>query len=183
MKRISKVKKQILSLMWEAEKPITLKEVSEKIGCKARSANMHLLGLVKLGHVSKSKKGYYRITNSGREAIGFPKINKRFAEKALSKPSAEKAFHFFRGIDQPTGILSDSLVDLCDKIKTLDIEPIEFHMSRGDFENWVSSLGDVELAKRLRMVRQRNLAGQTLKERIYETLRSRCDRLQKRYHI
>jgi len=180
LKAISKVKKQILSLLWEAENPITLKDVSEKIGLKGRSANMHLLGLVKLRHVSKSKKGYYRITNSGREAIRFPRINKSFAKKVLSKTPAENAFQFYRDIDQPTGILSNSLVDLCEKIKTLDIEPIEFHMSRGDFETWISSLGDVELAKRLRMIREKNLAGQTLKERIYETLRSRCDRLLKK---
>ena len=180
LKAISKVKKQILSLLWEAENPITLKEVSEKIGLKGRSANMHLLGLVKLRHVSKSKKGYYRITNSGRGAIGFPKISKKFADKVLSKTSAEGAFHFFRGIDQPTGILSNSLIDLCEKIKTLDIESIEFHMSRGDFETWISSLGDIELAKRVRMIREENLAGHTLKERIYETLRSRCDRLLKK---
>jgi len=166
--------------MWEADKPTTLKEVSEKIGLRARSANMHLLGLAKMGHVSKSKEGYYIVTSSGTEAIGFPKISKTFAEKVLSKTSTERAFHFFRGIDQPTGIVSDSLVDLCERIKTLDVEPIEFHMSRGDFENWISSLGDVELARRLRMIREKNLTGQTLRERIYETLRSRCDRLLKK---
>ena len=180
MKRMSKAKEQILSLLWEAENPVPLKEVSEKIELKVRSANMHLLGLVKSGHVSKSKKGYYRITGSGREAIGLPKIDKKFAERVLGKTSAERAFQFYRGIDRPTGIVSDSLVDLCEKIKALDIEPIEFHLSRGDFENWISSLGDTELARRLRVIQDKKLTGQTLKDRIHETIKSRCEELLKK---
>lgn len=179
MRKISEAKKQILSLLWEGEKPISLKEVSQKTGLKSRSANMHLLGLVKLGHVTKSAKGYYAIADSGREVIEFPRVDKRFAKKILSKTPANGAFHFYRGINQPTGILSDSMVDLCEKIKTLDMESIEFHLSRGDFEKWISSLGDTELARRLGLIRKKDLTGQTLKEKIYETLRSRCDELLK----
>lgn len=176
---MSKSKKEILSLLWEAENPISVKEVTQKIGLKGRSANMHLQGLRRLGHVSRSADGY-SITDSGREAIGFPKIDKRFAKKVLSTIPAERAFHFYRGIDRPTGVLSDSLVDLCEKIKTLDIEPIQFHLSRGDLENWISSLGDIELARRLRMIRDKRLGGQALRERIYKTIRSRCDELLKK---
>ncbi len=179
LKSIGEQKKRILGFLWEAQSPISLKEASQRVGLKARSANMHLQGLRKLGLVSRSAEGYM-ITDSGREAIGFPKIDESFAKKILSKTPAERSFHFYRGIDQPTSILSDSLVDLCEKIKTLDIEPVEFHMSRGDLENWISSLGDIELARRLRMLRERCLAGQALKEGIYKTVRSRCDELLKK---
>lgn len=175
MRKISEAKKEILGLLWEAEKPVSLEEVSQKTGLKSRSVNMHLLGLVKLGHVTKSAKGYYTIADSGREAIGFPRIDRKFAEKVLNKTPVKGAFHFYRGINRPTGILSDSLVDLCEKIKTLEMESIEFHLSRGDFEKWISSLGDTELAKRLRLIQKKDLTGQTLREEVYRTLRSRCD--------
>lgn len=149
------------------------------MGLKGRSANMHLLGLIRLGYVLKSEDGYYTITESGREAIGFPKVDQNFAEKVLSKTPPQKAFHFYNGIDQPTGISSNNLVDFCEKIKTIDMKPIEFHMARGDFELWVHSLGDIELAKRLRLIRGENLTGDALRKRLHETLRSRCDELLK----
>lgn len=149
------------------------------MGLKGRSANMHLLGLIRLGYVLKSEDGYYTITESGREAIGFPKVDQNFAEKVLSKTPPQKAFHFYNGIDQPTGISSNNLVDFCEKIKTIDMKPIEFHMARGDFELWVHSLGDIELAKRLRLIRGENLTGDALRKRLHETLRSRCDDLLK----
>lgn len=180
MKKISKAKDSILGLLWEVEKPVSSKEVSQKIGLKARSANMHLLGLAKSRFISKSAKGLYTITSSGREAIGFPRINKRFAKKVLSKTPGERSFHFYSGVDRPMGTLSDSMVDLCEKIKTLGIEPIEFHLSRGDFEKWISSLGDIELARRLRLIREKDLTGEALRERLYRATRSRCDQLLKK---
>ena len=167
-------------MLWETGKPINLREISEKVELKVRSVNMHLLGLTKMGYVSKSEEGYYTITDSGKEAIGFPKVDKDFAKKVLSKTPPEKSFHFYSGIDQPTGISSDSLVDFCEKIKTIDIGPIEFHTSRGDFELWVHSLGDVELAKRMRLIRKEGLTGEALRERLYKVLEARCEELRKK---
>jgi len=173
-------REKILDLLWKTEAPITLKEVSEKTGLKTRAANMHLLRLAKSGHISKSKDGLYTITDAGKEAIGLPKIDQKTAKKILSKTLPEKAFQFYNGVDQPTGISSDNLVDLCEKIKTLDMKPVEFHTARGDFELWISSLGDVELAKKLRLIRETSLTGDLLRERLYKTLRSRCDELLKK---
>jgi len=90
----------------------------------------------------------------------------------------EKAFQFYAGIDQPLGIWSDSLSDLCEKIKSIDLESVEFHISRGDFELWVHYLGDVELAKRLRLIRGTSLSGETLRDEVYDVVKSRCDKLQ-----
>ena len=140
---------------------------------------MHLLGLLKLGYISKSKDGHYTITNLGKEAIGFPKINKGFAEKVLSETTLEKAFHFYSEIGKPLGVSSNSLVDFCEKIKTIDIISVEFHMNRGDFEIWIHSLGDIELAKKLRLIRKSGLTGEPLRDKLYKTLRARCDELLK----
>ena len=64
--------------------------------------------------------------------------------------------------------------------QTLGFEPIEFHLSRGDFENWISSLGDIELARRLRLIREKNLTGEALKEKLHIAIRTRCDQLLKK---
>jgi len=169
-----------LELLKRSETSLNSIEVSRKTGLKARSANMHLLGLIQLGYASKSENGYYGITESGREAIRFSKVDKVFAAKVLRKTSPEKAFHFYRGIDQPTGVSSSSLVDFRETIRTIDIESIEFHAVRGDFELWVHYLGDIELSKRLRLIRQAGLTGEALRDRLHKTLRSRCDELQRK---
>ena len=168
-----------MELLKRSETSLNSIEVSRKTGLKARSANMHLLGLIQLGYASKSENGYYGITESGREAIRFSKVDKVFAAKVLRKTSPEKAFHFYRGIDQPTGVSSSSLVDFREKIRTIDIESIEFHAVRGDFELWVHYLGDIELSKRLRLIRQAGLTGEALRDRLHKTLGSRCDELQR----
>jgi len=173
-------REDVLQLLWKAENPASIKDVSEKLGLKARSVNMHLLRLVQSGLVSKTKDGYYTITDSGKEEIGFPKTDGKLAKKVLGKALPEKAFHFYRGIDQPTGISSDSLTDFCEKIKTLDIRSVGFHAARGDFEAWISSLGDIELAKRLELIRREGLAGENLRQRLHKALRSRCDELLKK---
>jgi len=177
LKRISKAKERILKLLWKSEAPLDPRGVSEKMGVKVRSVNMHLLALNSLGCVSKSENGYYSITESGREAIGFPKVDKGFAEKVLRETLPEKAFHFYSGIGQPTGISSNNLVDFCDTIRTIDVGSVVFHVARGDFELWVHFLGDIELSKKLRLIREAELTGETLRDRLYKALRSRCDEL------
>lgn len=180
LRGISEAKERILELLWKSEVPLDSREVSEKTGLRVRSANMHLLGLSRLGCVSKSENGYHAITESGREAIGFPKVDKVFARKVLRKTSPEKAFHFYSGIDQPTGVSSSNLVDFCETIRTIDIESVEFHAVRGDFELWVHYLGDIELSKRLRLIRQAGLTREALRDRLHKTLRSRCDELHRK---
>jgi len=174
---LSETKAKMLKLLWEFERPVSLKEISEKTGLKIRSANMHLLRLRTEGYVSVSQDGYYTLTESGKEIVGLPKVDESLAKRVLAKTSTEKAFHFYTEISEPLGVSSDNLVDFCDRIKSVDIRSVEFHVERGDFELWVHSLGDVELAKRLRLIREADLCGETLRERLYGVLKSRCEEL------
>jgi len=178
VKELGQTKKGILDLLWRTESPVSLKEVSQNIGLKGRSTNMHVLGLAKMGLARKTEAGYV-LTDYGREALGFPKVDEAFAKKILGKTPPEKAFRFYYGIHQPAGISSDSLVDFCEKIRAIDARSMEFHTSRGDFELWASYLGDTELAKRLRLIRDANLTGESLRQRLYRAVKSRCDQLLK----
>jgi len=177
MRSLSQIKGNILKLLWDIESPVNLREISEKTGLENRSANMHLLGLKRAGYVSALEGGRYTITELGREILGFPKVDENMARRVLTKTSMDRAFHFYTGIGQRLEVHSDNLVDFCDKIKTVDIESVQFHATRGDFELWVHFLGDIELAKRLRLLREANLSGETLRERLCKTLKSRCDEL------
>ncbi len=177
LRSMSQTRENILKLLWKMENPVTLKEISEKIGLKIRSANMHLLRLKMAGYVSKTEDGYYTITEPGKEIIGFPKVDENLAKRILSKTPPEKAFHFYTEIGQPLGVSSDNLIDFCDKIKSVDVRSVEFHMARGDFELWVHFLGDAELAKRIRLIREMSLTGESLRDRIYKILKSKSDEL------
>jgi len=178
MSGLSQEKMKILELLWKKGFPLDLREIARETEFKVRSANMHLLGLKKAGYISLSEKGYHVLTDLGKEALGFPKVDSELAKKILDKTSMEKAFHFYIGIGQSLGISSNSLVDFCEKISSIDFKSIEFHLSRGDFELWVHYLGDVELAKRLRLIRETRLCGETLRDEVYTVVKSRCDKLQ-----
>jgi len=177
MTSVSQTGMHILEILWEMENPASLKEISEKAGLKIRSANMHLLRLRAAGYVSKGEHAYYTITESGKVIIGLPKVEEESARRILGRTEPDKVFHFYTGVEQPLGVSSNSLVDFSEKIKSIDMRSVEFHLGRRDFELWVHFLGDVELAKRLGRIREEGSTGDALRQRLLKTLMSRCDEL------
>jgi DNA-binding transcriptional ArsR family regulator len=175
--RVGQAKKEILKILWEAGKPLKSREVAKQVRLSIPSSTMHLLGLRRAGYVSTPDKGYYAITNLGKEMIGMPRIDKERALDILRAVPLEKAFHFYTEIDQYTGVHANSLNDLCSKIQTIDIRSVEFHVARGDLEFWFRDLGDLELAKRMSLIREMSLSGEGLRKKVYETVKSRCEEL------
>ena len=174
-----KIRGKILSALWTAGTPITLQQISEKIELDPSSTRGYLLGLIKAKYVSVPQKNYCAITNQGKEAIGLPQVDQKLALEILSPLPIEKAFHFYYDINQYSGVHADSLKDLVDKIKNVDLKSIEFHIPRKDFECWVSSLGDIELSKKLGLLRIVSLSGENLRKELYETVNSRYEELKK----
>ena len=174
--RISKAKTEILETLWRSGKPLTIKEISERVNLKRRSVNMHMLKLKNAGYVSSPERGSYIITEAGKEQLGLPALTIERAKFILREVPAEKAFHFYAGIGRPLGVTARSLSEFCEKILSVDLESVIFHMKRGDFELWIHYLGDVELAKRLRHIRD-NLTGEDLRKELHETIKARCQYL------
>jgi hypothetical protein len=139
----------------------------------------YLLGLINVKYVCVPQKHYFSITNMGKQALGLPNLDKNLAQKILSSVSLEKAFHFYYNIDNYTGVYANSLKDFIDKIQTIDLRCITFHLSRRDFEKWVHSLGDVELSRKLGLIRMSKISGENLRKRLFETLNCRYDELEK----
>jgi len=173
----SQVKKRILEVVWEVGKPVKSQEVAKQMGLSIPSATMHLLWLRKAGYVSTPEKGCYAITNLGKETLGLPKLDKERALSILRSVPSEKAFHFYTEVDRYTGVSASSLNDLCNKIQTIDLRSVEFHVPRGDFKFWFHDLGDLELAKRVDLIKEAGLLGEDLRKRVYETVKSRCEEL------
>jgi len=174
-------KMKILEALWTEGTPMKSKDVAQKVGLGVAAATMHLLGLKKSGHVDTPKHGLYAITELGKEAIGLPKIDRAHATKILSHQPTDKAFHFYTGIHQYTHVIAHSLAEFGDKLQKIDVKSVEFHVPRKDFENWAQSFGDVELAKRLGLIRSMRMHGEDLRTRVYEAVKHRLEEL-KRIH-
>ena len=56
---------------------------------------------------------------------------------------------------------------------------MQFHMNRGDFEAWLNSLGDTDLAKKVAELKEKNLAGEDLRSQLHEIVEQRYIELAK----
>lgn len=174
-----KIRGKILVELWLAAKPVTLQTLSKKIELASSSTMGYLLGLIKAKYVSVPQKHYYAITNLGKQAIGLPQISKELAQNIIKSVPLDKAFHFYFEIDKYSGLNAVNLNDFAEKIRIIDLKSILFHMSRRDFENWIRSLGDVELSRKMGVIRALNLGGEDLRKELYQSVKTRYDELVK----
>jgi len=91
----------------------------------------------------------------------------------------DQAFYFYRDVEEPTGISANSLAGFTDSIKTLEAASLEFHMNRGDFEKWVTMLGDETLSQQITHLKQENFHGDKLRKRLQQITRLRLGFLKK----
>lgn len=176
---LSPVKRLVLETIWMIDKPVKPAKVAEEVGLSFPTVMMHVVGLTKMGYVEAVEKGYYIITNKGREALGLPIMDSETSRQILEYVPAEKAFHFYADIGKPLNVYASSLGDFCEKIEKIDIGSIEFHLYRGDFEAWFTGLGDTELAKKTAIIRERKICGEELRSKLFEVVKGRCEELMK----
>lgn len=174
---VSAVKRLILETMWVSERPVKVAEVTKEVGLDSRSVRMHMIQLTRMGYIKTMENGSYLLTEKGRKALGFPEIDRGKAAEILAYLPLEKSFHFYVDIGKPLGVHAASLNDFCDKILKVSLESIEFHMNRGDFEAWFTGLGDVELARKVFLLKEQKLSGADLRTRLYEIVKNRCEEL------
>ena len=74
----------------------------------------------------------------------------RNAVRILRTVKGEKAFHFFEGFGKPIGENAKSLSEFLERIGSVKLESLLFHLQRKDFQNWIKkTLGDPKLARRI----------------------------------
>jgi hypothetical protein len=175
----SPVKRLILETMWMIDKPAKPAEIAKDTGVSFKQAWMHLLGLIKLEYVSSPEKGFYTITEKGKKTLGIPEVDKQRAAEILTYLPMEKSFHFYADIGKPLDVFATSLGDFTDKIQKVDSSSFEFHIRRGDFEAWFTSLGDIELARKTLLAREQKLSAEELRKKLHEIVRKRFEELVK----
>jgi len=171
---LSSIKREILETMLLHDKPVRAAQIAKESGKKFPSVMMHLIGLTRTGYTNSPEKGQYAITEKGKKALGIPEITKENARAILAHTPRDEAFHFYAGIGNPLSLYAHGLQDFCDKILKVSVDSIEFHVNRGDFEAWFAGLGDVELARKTALLKEKRMTGEELRRRLYEIVEHRC---------
>ncbi|MCW4044650.1 MAG: DUF5752 family protein [Candidatus Bathyarchaeota archaeon] len=170
---LSPVRREILETLLLHDKPVKVAQIAAETGNKFPSAMMHVVGLTRMGYAYSPEKGSYGITEKGKEALGIPEINKEAAKAILADLPRDKEFHFYRCVGKPLNCYAHSLQDFCTKILEVSADSIEFHLNRGDFEAWFTCLGDIELARKMALLKEKRLSGEDLRARLHEIAESR----------
>ena len=171
---MSPIKRKILEHMLLNDKPAKATQISKESGNEFPAAMMHLLDLTRKGFAASPEKGQYLITEKGKKFLGIPETTKENAKTILAHVTKEKAFHFYTDLEKPLNIYAHSLKEFEEKIQKVNAESLEFHVCRGDFENWFTSLGDEELTKKMALLREKKLCGEELRRKLYDIVESRC---------
>ena len=170
---LSPIKQEILETMLLNGKPQKAMDIAKEAKKEYQPVNMHLLGLIKMGYVTMPEKGLYAITEKAKRALGIPETTKEKAAAILAYAPHDKAFNFYVTFGKPLNIHVHSLRDFANKLDRADIISVEFHMQRGDFENWFRGLGDEELAKKTALLKKKNVVGEDLCKQLHENAERR----------
>ena len=102
----------------------------------------------------------------------------KLSEKILSPiKDAAKGFHFHEDINKPLHQIAVSLEDFAEKLKTISLSSIEFHMKRGDFSKWVEdTIRDSKLAHAINRIKT---GGEDLRKELISAVEKRIEELRK----
>jgi hypothetical protein len=102
----------------------------------------------------------------------------RHLYKYLDVPLPPEKRFSFRTETGHLGIEAASLYELSRLIQALPLESLEYHDRREDFVKWADwTLGDEELASRLRKVANRRYQGEELREALYQVVSTHYEEL------
>jgi DNA-binding Lrp family transcriptional regulator len=153
---------RVLKVISEVTGRLDLNEFARMIRLTSSQTIKHMQELLKAGFLRKVGGGY-GITDAGKAVL-----------KAFSPLSTGMEFHFYIALGQPTNFSVKSLVDFYGIVKQIDERSLEFHLYRGDFENWVRIvLGDSELAEDFAGLRAVKIVGENLRKEIVKATDAR----------
>jgi hypothetical protein len=78
-----------------------------------------------------------------------------------------KPFYFYTSYGNYTGENAQSLKEFLEKVESISIESLEFHIYGGDFERWfIDSLKAKNLATKLSKIREKKVKGEQLRTKV-----------------
>lgn len=90
--------------------------------------------------------------------------------QATSELPPEKAFYFYRNYDEPLGVSASSLVDFQNKLANVEPASVKFHTERGDFQNWLRMLGEIDSAEKIDSLKGQGIPPEEMRGRVRSLL-------------
>jgi hypothetical protein len=76
-------------------------------------------------------------------------------------------FYFMTAVNEYTGVTAVSLRDLYQKVQRVDVQSLEFHVSRRDFQRWIRDRWQLDaLVDDLNAIRERGIRGECLRHQL-----------------
>ncbi|MBN1244546.1 hypothetical protein JXA31_03025 [Candidatus Bathyarchaeota archaeon] len=107
-------------------------------------------------------------------------LNKDLISKIMRSVTEKEGFHFYIAIGKPTDETAVSLADFVEKMEAVDVQSVNFHYPRKDFEKWILEvIGDAELASRLGRISRMHMGikGEALRNQIIRALKVRLNEI------
>jgi DNA-binding Lrp family transcriptional regulator len=153
---------KILKFMSEMTARTDMKEFANKMGLTPNEILREMQELAKDGFLKKIGGGY-AITEHGKKAL-----------KAVSPVPEEMRFQFYTDLDHSTGLSAASIRSFRDVVLQVDTTSLEFHLYRGDFENWFrTAINDAAFADEFAIIKKTDLKGEELKKAILKAVNLR----------
>lgn len=150
---------KVLKTMSEATSRMDINMFSKKVNLTPTQTIEQIQELTKEGFLQKIGSGY-AITEKGKAAL-----------KVFTPLPEEMSFRFYRGIDQPADLTARTLEEFYKIIKKISVDSLEFHLYRGDFENWLKeACKEPGLAHEIEHVKEDCLKGDELRAELLKAL-------------
>jgi predicted transcriptional regulator len=150
---------KILKTMSEATSRMDLTMFSHTVNLTPNEAIAMIQQLAIDGFLHKVGTGY-GITEKGKKAL-----------KATLQVPEDKTFSFYVDVDKPLGFSANSLEEFYRSVKHLCSDALDFHLYRGDFENWLRDVvGDSDLALGVSDLRIEGLRGEELRKGLLKVI-------------
>ncbi len=153
---------RILKTMHQATSRMDLTMFAQAVDLNPNQAIAEVQELAQAGFLQRAGNGY-GLTEKGKNTL-----------KVFTPVPSDKAFNFYVGMDKPLGFTAQSLEEFYRLVKQVCSDSLDFHLYRGDFENWLRDvLGDVPLAQEIGKLKAAELKSEELRKAILKTIDAR----------
>ena len=153
---------KVLKTLSEATSRMDINMFAKKVNLDPNQTIQQVQELAKEGFLQKVGSGF-GITAKGKAAL-----------KAFVPVPEGMGFHFYNGIDQPTDITAKTLGEFYEDIKQISVDSLEFHIYRGDFENWLKdACNEPDFAQEVGVVKEADLNGEELRAELLKVLEAK----------
>jgi predicted transcriptional regulator len=152
-KLLKELQVKILKTMNEATNRMDLTMFAQAVNLSPNQAIAEVQQLASEGFLRKVGGGF-GLTEKGKNTL-----------KIFASVPSEMGFNFYVGVDKPLGFSALSLEEFYRYIKQVTSDSLEFHLYRGDFENWLRDVfKDTKLAKIVGSFKVDELKGEELRK-------------------